>query len=122
MYQKKGRCFFNPNVIKKISPKIEITLTEDDDLVAMYEGRQAKLKHRRHASSRRVQILAQSLHKFLALIKPSDALCVVGFCEYDLYAEESDLFVAGLCDGVLGVGAFSCFRYDPRLRFCDENW
>lgn len=117
-----GRCFFNAQVIKKISPKIEIKLTDEGDLVASYEERRSKLKHRRHASSRRVQILAQSLHKFLASIKPADALCVVGFCEFDLYAEESDLFVAGLCDGGLGVGAFSCFRYDPRLRFCDENW
>jgi archaemetzincin len=126
-----SECFFGSNgVIRRMDERIDIRMVRKPtatggggtvmEIHASYGNLTRKLKYR--CENRRVQILAQSLHKFLYAIKPQDACCLVGFCEYDLYAEESDLFVAGLCDGDLRVGAFSCFRYHPRLKYCDENW
>lgn len=119
-----SKCFFSSAVIRQLPMKIDVKLIKKAnrvyDLCASYGDMTRKLKYR--YENKRLQILAQSLHKFLYAIKPDDASCLVGFCEYDLFAEESDLFVAGLCDGDLRVAAFSCFRYDPRLKYCDENW
>ena len=55
-------------------------------------------------------------------LKPKDAHCLIGFTECDLYADDTDLFVAGLCCGYSRVGIFSCFRYHPKLKYSDEFW
>jgi archaemetzincin len=39
-----------------------------------------------------------------------------------LYADDTDLFVAGLCCGFSRVGIFSCFRYQPKLKYSEEFW
>ena len=55
-------------------------------------------------------------------MKPRDAHGLIGFTEHDLYVDPTDLFVAGLCNGISRVGVFSCFRYHPKLKYCEENW
>ena len=39
-----------------------------------------------------------------------------------MYADDTDLFVAGLCCGFSRVGIFSCFRYQPKLKYSEEFW
>ena len=53
---------------------------------------------------------------------PDDALCLVGLTMLDLYADDPDLFVAGLAAGNARVAVFSFFRYDPGLSFSPEFW
>jgi archaemetzincin len=81
-----------------------------------------KLNFRYNEKTKHFQILTKSLLKFLEEIKPKDAIAMIGLTEHDLYVEDSDLFVAGLCNGKRSVGVFSSFRYDPSIKFCDENW
>ncbi|CAF0763192.1 unnamed protein product [Brachionus calyciflorus] len=89
---------------------------------ASYESLQADLDFRYDKKSKNFQIKTLSLNLFLKKIRPNDTCCLIGFTEYDLYVEDSDLFVAGLCNGNLGVGAFSIMRYHPKLNFSEENW
>lgn len=56
------------------------------------------------------------------LIMPDDALCLIGLTPYDLYGDESDLFVAGMASGNRCVAIFSLLRYDPALAFSKEFW
>ena len=124
-----SRCFFSEKSIKLIPSKIEIKLELKTvknvckyELSGSFESETKKLKCRYNEEFKKIQIDTQSLHELLKKIKPHDAICLIAFTEYDLYIEESDLFVAGLCKGPWGVGVFSCFRYDPRLIYSDEFW
>lgn len=116
-----SKCFFGENVIRVLENKIQIKF-EEKELIASYGSKEKRLEFRYDKKSNRFQILAQSFHKLLKELKPKDSCGLIGFTEYDLYAEESDLFVAGLCNGRLGVGVFSCIRYEPRLKYSEEDW
>jgi archaemetzincin len=123
------KIFFGTSAVKLLEVKVDIRLEETKlnrgygyNLTAYYADKKKRLRTRFNAASDRLQVLAQSLHNLLFDIKPIDACCLMGFTEYDLYSEESDLFVAGLSDGEKRVGVFSCFRYDPRIEFCEEKW
>ena len=41
---------------------------------------------------------------------------------HDLFADHSDLFVAGMAAGNHRVGVFSFYRYQPSLQFSTEYW
>ena len=124
-----SKCFFSSDSVKVMSHKINVKLERKQnkrgygfDFNATYDNVTRKLSVRHDETTNSTQILAQSLFKLLNSIKPNDASCLIAFTEYDLYADFTDLFVAGLCDGDLRVGVFSCFRYHPKLKYCEENW
>jgi archaemetzincin len=119
-----SKCFFNNASVVLMPIKIEIKLEETGSgkLMAKYGDLAKPLKYRKDSKSGHLQILAQSVHSFLHRIKKADTFCLIGFTGYDLFADESDLFVAGLCDPYKRVGVFSCFRYTPRLKYSDEFW
>ncbi|RNA25104.1 archaemetzincin-2-like isoform X1 [Brachionus plicatilis] len=89
---------------------------------AKYDQVCYELKSRYDNKSKHFQIRANSIHEFLTKIAPKGAKSLIGFTEYDIFIDDSDLFVAGLCNGLLRVGVFSIFRYMPRLKFCEEKW
>ena len=41
---------------------------------------------------------------------------------HDLYADDTDLFIAGFAMGNCRVAAFSLYRYDPYLTFNEADW
>jgi archaemetzincin len=117
-----AKAFFGENSIKELSDHIQIDIDSSKRLVkAKYRDILTyNLKARFHND--KFQIQAQSFHKLLKRIMPNDAMCLIAFTDHDLYIEDGDLFVAGLCDGALRVGGFSCFRYNPALSFSETNW
>lgn len=121
-----SKNFFSEKTVKFMPFKIDILKQANSikslEIRAKYQDKSKKLKHRYDCETGRLQIVTQSLFSLLKEIKPKDAHCLIGFTEFDFYSESSDLFVAGLCDGALRVGAFSCFRYDPALRYSEEFW
>ena len=68
------------------------------------------------------QIMVHPCLQKLRLNVPDDALCVVALTTYDLYEDNTDLFVAGMASGNQRVAIFSLFRYDPSLTFSKEFW
>jgi len=63
------------------------------------------------------QLEVPTIFKLQNWIKPPDAYCMMGFTEIDLYEEDTDLFVAGLARYYDRVSVFSCFRYNPLLKY-----
>lgn len=125
-----SRIFFSQNSIKLMPQKVALSLDSNKSkkkftLQANYGDTQVKLEMRHHGDPNKTglkQMQAQSIFKLLQIIKPKDAHCLIGFTEMDLYADETDLFVAGLCSGWSRVGVFSCFRYHPNLKYSEEFW
>ena len=122
-----SKCFFSEKSIKLMPLKVDIIIKQDKgnnnfELKAQYGDKSTRITHRYDTQSNNYQILAQSLFGLLKRIKPKDAHCLIGFSEIDFYADSTDLFVAGLCHGNQYVGAFSCFRYNPTLKFSEEFW
>ena len=60
--------------------------------------------------------LLQTLPRY----KPSDAYCVIGLTNEDLYPQESWNFCFGWATYNVGVGAFSFHRYDPEFDGIDD--
>jgi len=122
-----SRLFFDQKSIKIMPFKIEIEkkvlkTNEKYILNASYGNECISLEHRSDLSTNHSQIKATSIFRLLKKIKPKDAYCLIAFTEFDLFLDESDLFVAGLCDGRSRVGAFSCFRYNPIMKYSEEYW
>ncbi len=116
-----SKCFFSDESVKVLNIKVDIRKLDSSNKVgftlqAEYAEKKGQLKFRFDNESGHIQIFTQSLLKFLRLFKPDNACCLIGLTEWDLYAESSDLFVAGLADGEYGVAAFSCLRYNPNLE------
>lgn len=126
-----SRCFFNNESVKIMPLKLRLQKTQTQTLQhteqviklkAQYEKKAKQVAWRFSPQTKHSQLKAPSLFSLLKKIKPRDAYCLIGFTETDLYADESDLFVAGLCDGSLRVGVFSCYRYNSALSYSDEFW
>lgn len=120
-----SKIFFDDDLIQVLPLEVEIQIEEKKSKInvkAKYDQISFDLVIRYEKKSKHFQIRADSFHEFLTKIKPKGALSLIGFTELDIYVEESDLFVAGLCNGHLKVGVFSIFRYMPRLKYCEENW
>jgi archaemetzincin len=123
-----SRCFFSSESIKLMPLKIELHKTNEKQngetikMNALYGDKVRRVTCRLNKKTKHLQLKAQSIFSLLKLIKPHDAHCLIGFSETDLYVDDSDLFVAGLCDGSLRVGMFSCFRYNPTLSYSEEFW
>ena len=127
-----SKRFFTEKSIKLYPEKIEINLKEKEktkrgtpiEVTASIKGKniEKKLSIRYNQETNHYQLLTKSLLNVLESIKPKDSCGLIGLTEHDLYVENSDLFVAGLCNGDSAVGVFSSFRYNPRIRFNDENW
>ncbi len=117
-----SKCFFSEKSIKVFNFKIDIKKIETNKNKFGFKleieccNIKKNLKFRCDHESGHIQIFTESLLGFLALIKPNDACCLIGLTEWDLYVENSDLFVAGLADGNRGVATFSYFRYNPNLE------
>ncbi|CAF1306343.1 unnamed protein product [Rotaria sp. Silwood1] len=80
------------------------------------------LRTRYNSTSEHSQICVHNILNLLKTSLPNDARCLVAITLHDLYSDESDLFIAGLCYGNRSVAIFSFFRYDPRLEFSEEFW
>lgn len=120
-----SRIFFDDKIIQVLPYDVEICTERAKNSLnvkAIYNKTCFELKIRYDKKSGNFQIRADSFHDFLTLIRPKGALRLIGFTEYDIYIDESDLFVAGLCNGYLKVGVFSIFRYMPKLNYSEENW
>jgi archaemetzincin len=121
-----SRCFFNKNSVRFMPIKVDIHIDKSTSrmfkLTAVCGDLSASLKFRHDSKSGHVQILAQSMHTFLNRLKKPDTYCLIGFTGFDLYTDETDLFIAGLCEPYKRVGVFSFFRYNPRLKFSEETW
>uniref|UniRef100_A0A0B7A3L1 Archaemetzincin-2 n=3 Tax=Arion vulgaris TaxID=1028688 RepID=A0A0B7A3L1_9EUPU len=80
------------------------------------------IETRYSAKTKHIQIGVDSILTKMRNIIPKDALCLVGLTPYDLYGDESDLFVAGMAAGNRRVAVFSLMRYNPALTFSKEHW
>ncbi|XP_069138068.1 archaemetzincin-2-like [Argopecten irradians] len=84
--------------------------------------RKFEINSRYHPGTNRIQLkMDETLLRLRSLI-PTDALCMVGLTMYDLYGDDTDLFVAGMAAGNHRVAMFSFNRYDPALSFSIEKW
>ncbi len=55
-------------------------------------------------------------------LMPPDGICMMILTMFDLYADASDLFVAGIAQMNHRMGIFSLHRYNPNLEFSSEFW
>ncbi|XP_060063750.1 uncharacterized protein LOC132544200 [Ylistrum balloti] len=84
--------------------------------------RKFEINSRFHPATKRIQLkMDETLLRLKSLI-PADAICMVGLTMYDLYGDDTDLFVAGMAAGNHRVAVFSFNRYDPALTFSIEKW
>ncbi|KAK3592952.1 hypothetical protein CHS0354_036811 [Potamilus streckersoni] len=81
-----------------------------------------KLTTRYDFKSKHFQVCVDSCLMKLRQKIPSDAICLIALTMFDLYGDETDLFVAGMAAGNQRVAVFSLYRYDPSLSFSKENW
>ncbi|KAL3866504.1 hypothetical protein ACJMK2_043797 [Sinanodonta woodiana] len=84
--------------------------------------RKHKLTTSYDVKSKHFQVCVDSCLMKLRQTIPSDAICLIALTMYDLYGDETDLFVAGMAAGNQRVAVFSLYRYDPSLLFSMENW
>lgn len=84
--------------------------------------RNFNVRTRYHKESKHSQICVTSILNLLKKVVPLDARCLIALTMYDLYGNDTDLFIAGLAEGNCRVAAFSLYRYDPYLLFDDIDW
>jgi archaemetzincin len=84
--------------------------------------RYINLRTRYNDKTKHSQICVTAILNLLRKVVPDDARCLVALTTYDLYGDDTDLFIAGLSMGNCRVAAFSLYRYDPYLTFNDTNW
>lgn len=80
------------------------------------------IKSRYHDKTGRYQLCITDVLLKLRKHLPDDAICLLALTMYDLYEDETDLFVAGMAAGNHRVAVFSLLRYDPNLSFSKELW
>ncbi|XP_033749960.1 archaemetzincin-2-like [Pecten maximus] len=84
--------------------------------------RKFEINSRYHPGTKHMQLKVDETLLRLRSIIPADAICMVGLTMYDLYGDDTDLFVAGMASGNHRVAVFSFNRYDPALSFSVEKW
>ncbi|XP_005108533.1 archaemetzincin-2 [Aplysia californica] len=84
--------------------------------------KRSSLESRYNDKGDHIQISVDSILPKMRQIIPHDALCLIGLTPYDLYGDETDLFVAGMASGSQRVAVFSLLRYNPALTFSTEFW
>ncbi|XP_071094483.1 archaemetzincin-2-like [Haliotis cracherodii] len=102
-------------------PGLNLKVIEDKVVLEEHDG-ECELESRYSEESQHQQLSISSVLPLLRDKVPEDALCVIGLTMYDLYGEDSDLFMSGLASASQKVAVFSIFRYDPRLTFSTEFW
>ncbi|CAF3148551.1 unnamed protein product [Rotaria sp. Silwood2] len=80
------------------------------------------LRTRYNEEGKQSQICVTGILNLLKKVVPDDARCLVALTMYDLYGDDTDLFIAGLAMGNCRVAAFSLYRYDPHLTFNESDW
>ena len=91
----------------------------DDGSIATIE---TLVRSRHDASSGNCQLRVHSGLTQLRDYMPDDGICLIALTMYDLYEDNTDLFVAGMAAGNQRVAMFSLRRYDPNLEFSKEFW
>ncbi|CAF4076527.1 unnamed protein product [Rotaria sordida] len=86
------------------------------------QNRSFKLRTRFHEKTKHSQICVTGILNLLQKIVPNDARCLIALTMYDLYGDETDLFIAGFARGNFRVATFSLYRYDPYLTFNEFDW
>ncbi|CAL1528728.1 unnamed protein product [Lymnaea stagnalis] len=111
------------DIIKKDN---ELVLIQDPQCIpSSRPGARVKrstLDTRFNAQTKHIQIGVDSILPKMHSMIPPDALCLIGLTPYDLYGDETDLFVAGMAAGNRRVAIFSLLRYNPALTFSKEFW
>ncbi|XP_046566241.1 archaemetzincin-2-like [Haliotis rubra] len=102
-------------------PGLNLQRKEDKIVLEAVDG-ECELESRYSEESKHLQLSISSVLPILHDRVPEDAICVIGLTMYDLYGEDSDLFMAGLASASQKVAVFSIFRYDPKLTFSTEFW
>jgi len=97
-------------------------LKPDSCLRTSKRSKKTELSTRYDAKTKHIQLrVDESLLKLRNLI-PNDAICMIALTMFDLYGDETDLFVAGMAAGNHRVAIFSFYRYDPALTFSIGDW
>ena len=93
-------------------------------MIALPDGktRQVSLSTRYHEGSNHSQLCVTAILSLLKKVVPNDARCLIALTMFDLYGNDTDLFIAGLAMGNCRVAAFSLYRYDPYLKFNESDW
>ena len=73
------------------------------------EPRRKKLRSRYDENSGHIQLQVDSSLLKLKFVVPDDAVCVIALSAFDLFADDPDLFVAGMAAGEHRVAIFSLF-------------
>ena len=84
--------------------------------------RDFNIRTRYNEKTKHSQICVTSILNLLKKIVPNDCRCLVALTMYDLYGNDTDLFIAGLSMANCRVATFSFYRYDPYLTFKQINW
>jgi archaemetzincin len=114
--------------VKLIHPFIQILWNNDKHQwlcqMKLTNGkiRDFNIHTRYNEKTKHSQICVTSILNLLKKVVPNDCRCLVALTMYDLYGDETDLFIAGLSMANCRVAAFSFYRYDPYLTFNHSNW
>ncbi|CAF0863564.1 unnamed protein product [Adineta steineri] len=114
--------------VKLINPFIDVQWNNETNqwtcILNLSNGknRSFKLQTRYNENHNHSQISVRKILDLLTKVVPMDARCLVALTMYDLYDDNTDLFIAGLARGNNRVAAFSLYRYDPYLIFNESNW
>ena len=102
--------------------KQDIYLVEEEPENGTKHVHYEKLKSRFDPKSGHRQLSVDASLAKLRGIMPDDAICMIALTMCDLYADKTDLFVAGMAQGRYRVAIFSFHRYDPNMTFSAEFW
>ena len=99
-------------------PKIKII--RNGQKLSVHGHPDHKLQYRE--ASGKIQLCCTSVLSLLREKMVPQTLCLVAVTMFDLYQDDSDLFIAGLAQGNRRVAVFSFCRYDPAFSFSSEFW
>lgn len=102
--------------------KQDIYLVEEEPENGTKRVHYEKLKSRYDVKTGHRQLSVDAALAKLRGMMPDDAICVIVLTMCDLYADRTDLFVAGMAQGRHRVAIFSLHRYDPNMTFSAEFW
>ncbi|CAF1341077.1 unnamed protein product [Rotaria sp. Silwood1] len=114
--------------VKLINPFIDVQWNDKNNqwtcTMTLNNGksRSFNLRTRYNEKTKHSQICVTGILNLLKKIVPEDARCLIALTMFDLYGDDTDLFIAGLAMGNCRVAAFSLYRYDPYLTFNESDW
>ena len=102
--------------------KQDIFIVEEEPENGSKHVRSERLKSRYNPKTGHRQLAVDEALVKLRGLMPDDGICLIVLTMSDLYADRTDLFVAGMAQGRHRVAMFSFHRYDPNMTFSAEFW